>query len=133
MGLIHVEVDLVNGGDMLAVRHGQMDRDDVRHIGVLALVDSGCMFMAINENIQAVLQLPVVGKHRGELANGLCEDYDIVAPIEVRYDGHVAHCSAVVLPGNSEPLLGAIPMEEMNVIIDPQRQELTVNPRPYRI
>lgn len=31
-------------------------------------------------------------------------------------------------PGDSEPLLGAIPLEEMDVVIDPQREELIVNP-----
>jgi hypothetical protein len=34
------------------------------------------------------------------------------------------------MPGDSEPLLGAIPMEDMRVIIDPNRQELTANPKP---
>jgi hypothetical protein len=34
----------------------------------------------------------------------------------------------MVLPGDSEPLLGAIPMEDMDVVINPLRQELTVNP-----
>ncbi len=33
-----------------------------------------------------------------------------------------------MLPGDSEPLLGAIPMEEMDVLIHRQRQELVVNP-----
>jgi hypothetical protein len=39
-----------------------------------------------------------------------------------------AACNAFVLPGDNEPLLGAIPMEEMDVMIHPQRQELIVNP-----
>jgi hypothetical protein len=38
----------------------------------------------------------------------------------------------MVLPGDSEPLLGAIPLEDMDVIIHPLRQELIVNPEhPY--
>jgi hypothetical protein len=38
----------------------------------------------------------------------------------------------MVLPGDCEPLLGAIPLEDMDVLIDPQRQELIVNPdHPY--
>jgi hypothetical protein len=38
----------------------------------------------------------------------------------------------MVLPGNSEVLLGAIPMEDMDVIIDPLMQQLIVHPeRPY--
>jgi hypothetical protein len=34
----------------------------------------------------------------------------------------------MVLPGNSEVLLGAIPLEDMDVLIHPQGQELIVNP-----
>lgn len=45
-----------------------------------------------------------------------------------RFANRKAACNAFVLPGNSEPLLGAIPMEEMDVMIHPQRQELVVNP-----
>jgi hypothetical protein len=38
----------------------------------------------------------------------------------------------MVLPGESEPLLGAIPLEEMDVLIHPLRNELIVNPEhPY--
>ena len=41
-------------------------------------------------------------------------------------------CRAMVLPGDNEPLLGSIPMEDMDVLIHPQRQELIVNPEhPY--
>ena len=41
-------------------------------------------------------------------------------------------CNALVLPGNNEVLLGAIPMEDMDVIIDPKKQTLEVNPEhPY--
>jgi hypothetical protein len=35
---------------------------------------------------------------------------------------------ALVLPGDAEPLLGAIPMEDLDVCINPLRQELVVNP-----
>jgi hypothetical protein len=32
----------------------------------------------------------------------------------------------------SEPLLGAIPMEDMDVLIHPKLQQLVINPTPYR-
>ncbi|HEX6622407.1 MAG TPA: hypothetical protein VF064_01750, partial [Pyrinomonadaceae bacterium] len=39
---------------------------------------------------------------------------------------------AIVLPGNAEPLLGVIPMEDMDVVVDPKQQRLVVNPEnPY--
>ena len=130
MGLIHVEIDLINAGDKELVRRHLLDQDKMRRITVRALVDSGSMYMAINENIQQVLQLPVIGKQRSQLANGQVMEYDIVDLLEVRFEKYTAICYAVVLPENAEPLLGAIPMETMNVIINPSRQELVHSSTP---
>jgi hypothetical protein len=56
----------------------------------------------------------------------------VVGPIEIKFKNRTAVCNAVVLQGDNEPLLGAIPMEEMDVLIHPLRQELIVNPEhPY--
>ena len=130
MGLTYAEIELINGIDKGLVRQHRLDQDEVRKIGVYALVDSGAYTMAINENIQEVLQLPVVGKERQFLANGQVVEYDIVGPLEVRFEDYATRCDAVVLPGGAEPLLGAIPMEAMNLIIDPKRQELTHISKP---
>jgi hypothetical protein len=41
-------------------------------------------------------------------------------------------CNAMVLQGDNEPLLGAIPLEDLDVVIFPLRQEMVVNPaHPY--
>jgi clan AA aspartic protease len=133
MGHIHVDIELINEGDMLMARRSLMDIDDVRKITVSALVDTGALMMAINENIQEYLQLPIVETRLLELANGKMLECPIGAPLTVRFKDHTAYCSAVILPGDSEPLLGAIPLEEMNVIIDPQRQELVDSPRFIRL
>lgn len=133
VGHIHASIELVNEGDMEMVRRSLMDPDDVRKITVSALVDTGALMMAINENIQEYLQLPIAETRRLELANGKIMECPIGAPLIVRFKDHTAHCSAVILPGDSEPLLGAIPLEEMNVIIDPQRQELVDSPRFIRV
>jgi predicted aspartyl protease len=121
---------LVNAGDLALVRQHTIDKDEVRRMNVRALVDAGALYMTINENIQEILQLPVIGKKKSQLANGKVIECDIVGPLEVRFKEHISHCRAVVMPDDSEPLLGAIPMEDMCVIIDPQRQELITDPRP---
>lgn len=110
-------------------QHGQLDPDEIRKISVNALVDAGSLLMVINENIQDCLQLPVVDSRPLQLASGEILECPVVAPLIVRYKNETAHCSAIVMPDDAEPLLGAIPLEEMNIIIDPQRQELIPNPR----
>lgn len=92
------------------------------------LVDSGAYMMAINETIQAQLDLAFVENRKVQLASGEVVQCPVADPLMVKFANRTATCSAFVLPGESEPLLGAIPMEEMDVLIHPQRQELIVNP-----
>ena len=92
------------------------------------LADSGAFMMAINDNIQEILQLPFIEKRKAVMADGSIVEYDTVGPIMVKFKNRTATCNAFVLTGDAEPLLGAIPMEEMDVLIHPQRQELLVNP-----
>jgi clan AA aspartic protease len=128
MGHVYASIELVNATDLELVRRGQMDKDEIRRIRVEAMVDTGAFYMVINEHIQEILQLPVIGKKRVALANGQPLECDHVFPIEIRFENRVAHCDAVVLPGDAEPLLGALPLEQMDVLIDPVRQRLIVNP-----
>lgn len=128
MGLIHADIELINGEDIVLARRHLIDKDEIRAIKVRALVDTGSLYMTINEHIQQVLQLPVIGKKTAQLANGNIVECDVVSPLEIRFKNRDALCRAMVLPEDSEPLLGAIPMEEMDVLIHPQRQELIVNP-----
>jgi len=66
------------------------------------------------------------------MVNSKVEEYDVVGPIEVKFKNRRYSVDAMVLPGDNEPLLGAIPMEDMDILIHPQRQELIVNPEhPY--
>lgn len=132
MGLVYAEVELINGEDLVLARRHLIGEEEIKRMPVTMLVDTGAYMLAINENIQEQLKLPVVERRKGELANGHIVEYDVVSPVELRFKNRRCNCSAMVLPGSSEPLLGAIPLEDMDVLIHPQRQELIVNPdHPY--
>ena len=132
MGLVYAEIELINGDDLALVRRKIMGEDEIKRMRVKMLVDTGNIYMCINENIQEQLQLPVVEQRKGQLANGHIVEYDVVGPIEVKFKNRRCSVNAMVLPGDNEPLLGAIPLEDMDVLIHPQRQELIVNPdHPY--
>ena len=124
MGLVHAEVELINVDDFADAKRHIIDEDEVRKITVSALVDSGTFHTAINENIQEYLQLPVVNRERKELADGTIVELDIVGPLHIKCMGRQITTSAVILPGNSEVLLGVLCMEYMELLIDPYRQEL---------
>jgi len=128
MGLIYAEVELINGEDFFLSKKNYIGEEEIRRIPVKMLVDTGSYMLMINENIQDVLQLPVVERRRGVLANGQIVVCDVVSPIELRFKNRRTTCQAMVMPGDAEPLLGAIPLEDLDVVINAQRQELIVNP-----
>lgn len=132
MGVIYAEITLINAGDLEMARRHIIGEEEVKRITVNMLVDTGSVYMCINESVQAQLQLSVVEKRKGQLADGRIVEYDVVGPIEVRFKNRRCVVDAMVLPGDNELLLGAIPLEDMDVLIHPYRQELIVNPEhPY--
>ena len=132
MGLIYAEIELINGEDLVLARRNYIVEDEIKHMRVNMLVDTGSVYMCINESIQEQLQLPVLEKRKGQLANGHIVEYNVVGPLEVRFKNRRCSVNAMVLPGDNEPLLGAVPQEDMDVLVNPYRQELVVNPdHPY--
>lgn len=132
MGLVYADIELINGEDITLAKRNIISEDEIKRIQVNALVDTGSYMLCINESIQEQLQLPVVEKRTGQLAKGTIVEYNVVSHVELRFKNRRTMCNAMVLPGDNEVLLGAITLEDMDVLIHPQRQELIVNPdHPY--
>lgn len=132
MGLVYAEIELINNGDLEMVRRNLLDQDEVKRMTVIALVETGSYMLCINESIQEQLQLPVVEKRKAETADGRIVELDVVTNVELKFKNRRTLCNAMVLQGDSEVLLGAIPLEDMDVLVHPLRQELIVNPdHPY--
>lgn len=137
MGLVYAEIELINAGDLELARRYFIGEDEIKRMWVIGLVDTGSYMLCINESIQAQMQFPVMEKRIGQMANGDRIECDVVSQVEVRFKNRRTICNAMILPGDSEVLIGAIPLEDMNVLIHrnvepPLRQELIVNPdHPY--
>jgi clan AA aspartic protease len=132
MGLVYADIELINSDDLALARRNIIGEEEIKRIHVNMLVDTGAYNLCINENIQQQLNLPFIEKRKAQLANGHIEEYDIVGPLVLKFKNRRTVCNAMVLQGDTEPLLGAIPLEDMDVLIHPLRQELIVNPEhPY--
>ncbi len=132
MGLVYADIEIINGEDITLAKRHIIGEDEIKRMSVNMLVDTGSIMLAINESIQEQLQLPIVEKRKVQLANSQIVEYDVVSQVELKFKNRRTMCNAIVLPGDSEPLLGAIPLEDMDVVIHPTRQELIVHPdHPY--
>lgn len=133
MGLIHAEIELINAGVIALARKNFIAQTDIKRITIDMNVDKATYCLCINEEIQAQLQLSFVEKRSAYTADNRLIEMDVVGPVFVKFKNRTTSCLAMVLRGNSEPLLGAIPLEDMDVLIHPLRQELIVNPdHPYQ-
>ncbi len=129
MGLIYADLELVSAGDFELARKGYITKEDIKKENVTALVDSGTYMMCINEHIKAQLDLPVMDTMEAELADGSLQIMEVVGPLIINFKNRTTSCNAVVLPGESEVLLGSIPMEDMDVVLVPKLQTIDVNPK----
>jgi clan AA aspartic protease len=92
---------------------------------VNALVDTGAWTLVINEETRQKLGLNVKETREATLADGIKAPCQTTEFVVVRWKNREAACEAVVLPGETEILLGAYPLEGMDLIVHPQRQEVT--------
>jgi clan AA aspartic protease len=128
MGLTYADIELINAGDIAMARKFVIGDDEIKRMNINILVDTGAYNLCINETIQEQLDLPFLEKRKGQLANGSIEEYDLVGPIVLKFKNRQTVCNALVLKGENEPFLGAIPLEDLDVIIHPLSQQLMVNP-----
>jgi clan AA aspartic protease len=127
MGLVHADVTLTNEDDLAIQRRG-LPIARIREETVRVLVDTGSLYLVLTTDLQSLLELPVRRRERVITADRRRTECDVVGPVLVRFANRATSCDAVVIPGAQEPLLGAIPIEGMDVLIDPRRQVLIVNP-----
>ena len=87
--------------------------------------------LCIRKHIAIQLQLRELEQREVILADGHRRTVPYMGPIEVRFANRRCFTGAMVL-GN-EVLLGAIPMEDMDLVLRPQLQSITVNPESPNI
>ena len=98
---------------------------------VSALADNGAVHLCIPEHVALQLQLQELEKREVVLADGHRRTVPYMGPVEVRFRNRRCFTGAMVL-GN-EVLLGAIPMEDMDLVLQPQLQSIDVNPESPNI
>jgi clan AA aspartic protease len=125
MGEVRTEITLVNIGDQNDARRGYIPPDQVRRLTVNAVVDTGAWTLVINEKTREKLGLLVKRSGEATVAGGGKVPSHVTEPVMVCWKDRETPCQAVVLPGEDEVLLGALPLEGMDLIVHPLRQEVT--------
>ncbi len=120
MGYAHAQIELANPA-----------KPKLKPIKVAAIADTGAMTLCIPEHIAIQLQLPMVRTREVTVADGRRHEVPYVGPIEVTFENRNCYVGALVL--GDKVLLGAVPMEGMDLVVSPSRRRVTVNPESPNI
>ena len=116
MGLVYQRIRIANAA-----------RPDLEEVDANALVDSGAAELCISRLVALQLKLEPIEQRVVTYADGRKETVDYVGPVRVEVFGRHAFTGAMVTGGEGV-LLGAVPMQSMDVLIDPARHQLIPNP-----
>jgi clan AA aspartic protease len=125
MGEVVERITLVNTGDETNVRRGIIKETELRKTKLRALVDTGATNLVISEKTRQKLGLAITETGEVMLGHGKRESCAYTEWVTVRWKDRQAVCEAVVLPHAKETLLGVIPLEQMDLIVDLAEQKLT--------
>ncbi len=120
MGHVFAEIELSNPR-----------QPDLTPMKVSALADTGALMLCIPEHIALQLNLQTESVREVSVADGRNINVPYVGPVRVAFVKRFCFVGALVL--GDEVLLGAVPMEDMDLVINPGLRELTVDPRSPNI
>ena len=94
-----------------------------------ALVDTGAIELALPAEIIEQLRLKHVDTASVYIADNSRHEYRVFGIVECEVQGRRSRVQVIELPRGAQPLLGAVPLEEMDWHISPQEKKLLPNPR----
>jgi clan AA aspartic protease len=127
MSVVYTEITLTSEDDMFSAKKGLIKEDEIRRMTVRAVVDTGAWTLVINNKTREELGLRDKGFGEANLADGQKGEFPMAGPLEIRWKNRRFTCDALVLPDAPEILLGAIPLEGMDLTVNPKRELVGVH------
>lgn len=124
MGVFRVPIEVANWQN----RFLPLDRQG-EGVACEAIVDSGAAELALPIDLIERLKLEELGSVRVVTADGGQHEYRVFGIAEIEVQGRTCQVRVIELPHGAEPLLGAVPLEEMDWHIAPGEKRLVPNPR----
>ena len=124
MGTFTEEITLENITDRGLASRGYIKNTEIRTLKVDAMPDTGAWTLVINDDVCEKLGLTITGKADSTLADGTMSSYPITEAVKIQWKNRNTELPALVVAGAKDVLLGALPLEAMDLIVDPVRKQL---------
>jgi predicted aspartyl protease len=124
VGKFSVDFDVANHVDILDAQRGLLAPDKVRRVRLSGVVDPGATKLVLPEKTVAELGLPGTGKVKVCYANHATARRATVKEAYVQIQGREGVFAAIVEPKRRTALIGAIVLEDLDLLVDCARQRL---------
>ena len=121
-------IKLVNSYDEERLHLGETTAEQVRSVEIEALVDTGATMLVLPVEVVERLGVRVAGHRNVRYADGRVASVPWVAGVKIIILGRETVVTALVEAKGTTPLIGQIPLEELDLLVDPKSRELRVNP-----
>ena len=120
MGLVYSNITLSNPV-----------KADLQALETRCLVDTGSTYLVLPQHVATQLQLSVLETREATTADGSSHTVPYAGPVKVNFENRSCFVGAIIM--GDEVLLGAVPMEDMDLIVLPKLLKLSVNPESPNI
>ncbi|MDR1787476.1 MAG: retropepsin-like domain-containing protein [Treponema sp.] len=124
MGDVRENITFKNAEDTILFNRGDLKEAEIRQATVPVLVDTGCHTVVLTEATARRLGVVMRDRQMVTLAGGVKHEGIKAGAVEIHWKDRYTICFPVVLPGEKEDLMGVIPLEDMDLLVDPVRQRL---------
>jgi predicted aspartyl protease len=122
MGEVVEKITLVNMRDAAYARGGYIKEAVVRQATVDAVVDSGAGPLVITEALRKTLGLEIERESSVSLAGDVTQECTVAEAVRIIWKDRFTTSYPTVLPAGHETLLGVIPLEDMDLIVNPAKR-----------
>ncbi len=129
MGAVFAEIELVNSVDEANAANRKLPKSKVRRINLQMLVDTGSTMMILPEPVIKALGLKLTRTGTSRMADGRVVARKVYGPVKVRFQLRTMQTEAVAGSPGVPPLLGQIPLEALDLLVDSKNQKLILNPQ----
>ena len=128
MGEIVAHIELENATDRGNVRDGSRDESAVRRTSVEGIADAGAVMLVLPQNVVERWGCLSTARSWCATRTSAEKERDLAGPLGIRVGNRGMNTDCVVGPPLSEPLIGQIVLEGLDLIADCANR--TLGPRP---
>ncbi len=113
-----MKIELANFLDVARAESGDISESEVRRATLAGVVDTGASRLVLPQWVIDDLDLPLDGRTKARLADQSVIERDVVLYVWLKMAGREGVFSAIVEPNREDALIGAIVMEELDMVVD---------------